>query len=96
PPSTLFPYPTLFRSVPDAVRRARLEHLDHRRRRGGRAAGAADGGDQPLECADRSAVQKAGRRMSMVTNTLGRYFAGRFLVSAVGDRKSTRLNSSHT
>ena len=31
-----------------------------------------------------AAVRKARHRMSMVTNTLGRYFAGRFVVAAVG------------
>ena len=30
------------------------------------------------------AVRTSGNRMSMVTNTLGRYFAGRFVVSALG------------
>ena len=56
---------------------------DHRRRRGG-TAGGADGGHQPVERAAGAALWTAGHRMSMMTNTLGRYFAGRFLVSAVG------------
>ena len=49
-----------------------------------RAAGRADGSHQQIERAAAAAVWTAGRRMSMVTNTLGRYFAGRFVVSALG------------
>ena len=56
---------------------------DHRRHRGG-AAGGADGGHQQVERAAGAAVWTAGHSMSMMTNTLGRYFAGRFLVAAVG------------
>ena len=29
-------------------------------------------------------VRTAGHSMSMMTNTLGRYFAGRFVVAAIG------------
>ena len=37
-----------------------------------------------IERAPAAAVRTAGHRMSMVTNTLGRYFAGRFVISALG------------
>ena len=62
----------------------RRRAVDDRRRRRGRTAGRADGGHQQIERAPRAAVRTAGHRMSMMTNTLGRYFAGRFVVSAVG------------
>ncbi len=53
------------------------------RHRGG-TAGGADGGHQQVERAACAALWTAGHSMSMMTNTLGRYFAGRFLVAAVG------------
>ncbi len=68
----------------DAVRIDRRRPVDDCRRRGGGTAGRADRGDQQIECAPRAAVWTAGHSMSMLTNTLGRYFAGRFLVAAVG------------
>ena len=58
--------------------------VDHRRRHRRRAAGRADRSHQQIERAHRAALWTAGHRMSMMTNTLGRYFAGRFVVSAVG------------
>ncbi len=72
------------RTVPDAARRHRRRALDDHRRRGGGAAPRIDRSHQQVQCADRAPVRKAGHRMSMVTNTLGRYFAGRFVISAVG------------
>ena len=68
----------------DAGRGDRRRPVDHRRRRRGGTAGRADGGHQQIERAYAAAVRTAGRSMSMMTNTLGRYFAGRFVVSAVG------------
>src|SRR4030095_2439049 len=56
---------------------------DHWRHRGG-AAGGADGGHQQIQRALGAALGTACHSMSMMTNTLGRYFAGRFLISAVG------------
>ncbi len=44
----------------------------------------ADGDDQQVERAVVAAVRAARHRMSMMTNTLGRYFAGRFVVAALG------------
>jgi lipopolysaccharide export system permease protein len=43
----------------------------------------ADGSDRPNERASFPMLE-AGDRMGMMTNTLGRYFAGRFVVSALG------------
>ena len=68
----------------DAVRLDRDRLVDDHRRRRGRTAGLTDRSDQPIERAPRAALWTAGRSMSMMTNTLGRYFAGRFLVAAVG------------
>ena len=58
--------------------------VDHSRRRRCRTAGATDGSHQQIERASSAPVGTARNSMSMVTNTLGRYFAGRFVVSAVG------------
>src|SRR4029077_7951612 len=58
--------------------------VDDSWRRGGRAAGGADRGHQHIECAASAVVWAAGHSMSMMTNTLGRYFAGRCVISAVG------------
>ena len=55
--------------------------IDGRR---GRTAGGAAGSDQPVERTPASAFRTSGHCMSMITNTLGRYFAGRFVVSALG------------
>src|ERR1700754_2351139 len=71
-------------SVSDAGSGDRRRHLDHPRQRRRGAAGGADGSDQQIERTARAAVSAAGHGMSMVTNTLGRYFAGRFVISAVG------------
>ena len=71
-------------SVPDAVRGRSARALDHHRRHRGRTAGRADGSHQQIERASFAAVRAAGHRMSMITNTLGRYFAGRFVVAALG------------
>ena len=72
------------RPVRDVVRFDRRRAVDDSRRHRGGTAGGADGSHQQIECAPRAAVWAAGHSMSMMTNTLGRYFAGRFLVSAVG------------
>ncbi len=72
------------RPVCDAVRRDRHRAVDDRRRRRGGTAGGADGSHQQIQRPPCAAVQTARHSMSMMTNTLGRYFAGRFLVSAVG------------
>ena len=56
---------------------------DPRRHRGG-TAGGADGGHQQIQRPHPAAIRTARHSMSMMTNTLGRYFAGRFVVSAVG------------
>src|SRR6201999_4117010 len=71
-------------SISDAVCRNRHQPLDHHCRCRDRAPRRPDRSDQSIERADPAALQAAGRRMSMVTNTLGRYFAGRFMVSALG------------
>ena len=62
----------------------RRRPLDHHRRRRDRAAGRADGSDQQIERTSFAAFRAARHSMSMMTNTLGRYFAGRFVVSALG------------
>src|SRR5689334_24649605 len=72
PRSTLFPYTTLFRSVPVGVGRAARDG-DRRTRRGLDLLAAAHEPEQPLEHVPRLVV----------------------LVVHV-DRKSTRLNSSHS
>src|SRR2546426_6551361 len=65
PRSTLFPYTTLFRSIPDL----------------GLDAAAADGADHGAVLADKEfGAFKTGDRAANLHN---------------GDRKSTRLNSSH-
>ena len=64
--------------------RDRHRPLDHRLRARDRAARRPDRDVQQVACPHAAAVRKAGHRMSMVSNTLGRYFAGRFVVSALG------------
>ena len=64
--------------------RDRRRAVDHRGRRRGGTAGGADGGHQQIERTYSAALRTAGHSMSMMTNTLGRYFAGRFVISAVG------------
>src|SRR6185437_11105038 len=70
--------------VRGAARRHPDRALAHRRRHRGRAAGRTDGSDQQEQRAHPQTIQTACHRMSMVTNTLGRYFAGRFVISALG------------
>src|SRR5262249_47628735 len=72
------------RAISAAGGRDRARPVDHHRRHRGRAAARADGSDQQVERAAVAAPWTSGRRMSMVTNTLGRYFAGRFVVAALG------------
>src|SRR5258708_1126865 len=50
----------------------------------GEPAGGTDGSDQQIQRASVTAFWAARHSMSMMTNTLGRYFAGRFVVSALG------------
>src|SRR3712207_7717663 len=81
PRSTLFPYTTLFRSY-------RLLSCPHTSgcysRRGGSLADGA--GSSP----------QLQRSMEMVRSVFGKVmWVGRATVFLVGDRKSTRLNSSH-
>src|SRR3712207_7474864 len=73
PRSTLFPYPTLFRSL----RLARQERRGRRRR-------APVGRDRVR-----------GELREEELGALERGQEGEELVAVVGDRKSTRLNSSH-
>ena len=77
PGPALFQYAMVFAAIGDRA-------VDDHRRHRGRAAGRPDGSHQQVERAHRAAVRTAGRRMSMLTNTLGRYFAGRFVVAALG------------
>ena len=72
------------RAVPDAVRRDRRRVVDDPGRHRGRTARGADGGHQQIQRTYTAALWATGRSMSMMTNTLGRYFAGRFVVSATG------------
>src|SRR4029077_12542232 len=72
------------RPVPHAVCRHRRQSLDHHRRHRAGAAAHADRSHQQIERAPAASDRETGHRMSMITNTLGRYFAGRFVVSAVG------------
>src|SRR3546814_15120338 len=91
---TLFPYTTLFRSVAVAVRFPLLElvaHLLVGNRAGGTVDLLADGVDlveqRQLLVVERLEVGSpaVGQRDHLVSEFLG----------ALGDRKSTRLNSSH-
>src|SRR3712207_7087536 len=84
PRSTLFPYTTLFRSLPEPV----AEHD---------VAVVADdrllGADRPAEERGRAQrLEEAGGEVGAL-DALGRAGAGE--VGAARDRKSTRLNSSH-
>src|SRR5262249_50200930 len=72
------------RAICDAVRGNRRRHLDHHRRCRHRAAACTDGSHQQIQRPPVAALRTSVNRMSMVTNTLGRYFAGRFVVSAIG------------
>jgi lipopolysaccharide export system permease protein len=58
--------------------------LDHHLGRRGGAAFGAGGINQQIKRASFAAFWTACHSMSMMTNTLGRYFAGRFVVSAIG------------
>src|SRR3981189_2747762 len=72
------------RSVFDAGDGDHRGHAAHPRRHRGRATGGGNGGNRQIQRASAAALWPAGRSMSMMTNTLGRYFAGRFVISAVG------------
>src|SRR2546430_10145470 len=82
PRSTLFPYTTLFRS-----RRQARAQRDEVARVGDAERGAAG---EPLQIAD-SAQERAQLRAG-----LGRLNERADRVLPLGDRKSTRLNSSHS
>src|SRR2546422_3052603 len=88
PRSTLFPYTTLFRSL-EASGAAEDDHAEEhdrhleleRARRDGLELGGVDGSGEPGERGAERERQELGR--------------DRVDPRAVGDRKSTRLNSSH-
>src|SRR3989454_2138171 len=84
PRSTLFPYTTLFRSLPQ--RRTHEELEGHHRRH--RVAGQPEDGPT-LERAERDRLPGTHRDLPQVE--LGPALDQRF----TQDRKSTRLNSSH-
>src|SRR2546422_7498380 len=89
PSSTLFPYPTLFRSprrrrVPGALPgRRRRRPLLHARR-AARGAGRARDAPEPRVAGAGAAGGRAGAQAAPL-----------LLGGGGGDRKSTRLNSSH-
>src|SRR5207244_9816119 len=80
PTSTLFPYTTLFRS--------RAVRIVRRRCRGGRAA-------RPAARRQEAAQDGRGRRRLWRRRGGRRACLSRLPGLAAGDRKSTRLNSSH-
>src|SRR2546430_11032992 len=89
PRSTLFPYTTLFRSRL-VERPARMSHFQHKVL------------EMKAFMASRSHLyalllkfRQAGRNREE-TNRLQRYVGDLFLQTPPGDRKSTRLNSSHS
>src|SRR3712207_8908586 len=84
PRSTLFPYTTLFRSLPARHR----DPADRRRGLPGRLP--AHAADRPV-AAGRAGAAVSGGMLGML---LGLIAAGGLLL-VVRDRKSTRLNSSH-
>src|SRR5205085_9705656 len=75
PRSTLFPYTTLFRSLPPPVSRVRFRRCCSRNR-------------QP-----RHTRRRAGTRTSLARRTFTSKFKS---TTGHSDRKSTRLNSSHS
>src|SRR5437660_9515782 len=83
PTSTLFPYTTLFRSASDIVKIAML-HADEAFRREGLDA------ELLMQVHDELLVECPRNEAEKVAKTLKRE-----MESAVEDRKSTRLNSSH-
>src|SRR4051812_49933994 len=88
PRSTLFPYTTLFRSQElgeTAVRDASVRT----RQPPPRSAAAVEGGEARVPLADLSARHDGQRR------TARRLSPAREGIARFGDRKSTRLNSSH-
>src|SRR5690606_39493892 len=95
PGRTLFPYTTLFRSGRDRVGD---RGVDGERRRRGRSGGAGQvdsgPGDRPRP---RVVGAAAGGRHEGQTGAerVGDGGVVRVAVTQVGDRKSTRLNSSH-
>src|SRR2546427_3211259 len=83
PRSTLFPYTTLFRSPAEQKRPL---HLPPSRRHGQRQDRSLFAGDRPLPAAEK-------RRHRARAGNLAHTADGR---TVQGDRKSTRLNSSHS
>src|SRR3712207_7349616 len=79
PRSTLFPYTTLFRSLPKGTPNEQRAHLRGSPHRAGRRGGAAGGRRRHAGAVARAVGARRG--------------AGRDLPAL--DRKSTRLNSSH-
>src|SRR5207248_10869873 len=91
PRSTLFPYTTLFRSVGGAhvavVRARRPRGLHRIRRTGGARPGTALG--------EVAFVGRRPARRPRVARVVHARGGAGGAVALVGDRKSTRLNSSH-
>src|SRR2546430_12795502 len=81
PRSTLFPYTTLFRSPPSAFR-LNLEQQKNRAKDLLRAAKAAD--------------PEALARLAAIRGDSAGQYSPETLQATVKDRKSTRLNSSHS
>src|SRR6202011_1033079 len=71
-------------SISDAGGGRRRKALGHHLQCRGGAARRPGGSDQQIERASSAIFWAARRSMNMMTNTLGRYFAGRFVVSALG------------
>src|SRR5690606_40899383 len=89
--STRFPYPTLFRSLPQEVEGLRVIDLGHAllllffgHRFGARGESNAQSDDLAI----------GGRFVELATRQRQQTCGGRAVILA-GDRKSTRLNSSH-
>src|SRR3546814_4611936 len=90
---TLFPYTTLFRPARAALCHGALSRIaqgggDAQRADADRAKDRPDAGEYPL-----SRVRTRGARLDAAARTVERRQLRLF--GAVGDRKSTRLNSSH-
>src|SRR5256885_11437436 len=82
PRSTLFPYTTLFRSLP---RNEPYGPIEHRAKRDGRSSVAGVSGRED-DVRTRSLLERTNEELRRVRKDLAR---------ARRDRKSTRLNSSH-
>src|SRR5689334_24463543 len=82
PSSTLFPYTTLFRSIRQAIRAGlpRDARLEQATTRTGNSGRRRQGDDCPLS----RSLQTVDRKRALIHNRLET------------DRKSTRLNSSHS